>query len=168
MSQTLAVTSTTAVRDNDYGFFQNVTKSIVKSNKNILRVQIFDANGTLMGSSNEEQVSKAFDGRSPAEGAGTAFFNNQPVFEFQEQLDYGSQVGNGLIVISYSQDGPAGADHGCWRTARAEALRKTLVISLGLGLGFMVLAGVLVAIQSHRVTRPLGVLTQQGDAAGRR
>ena len=160
VSQALAVTSTTAVRDNDYGFFRDVTKSIVKANKNILRVQIFDANGTLMGSSNDEQVSKPFDGRSPVQGGGTAFFNNQPVFEFQEKLDYGSQVGSGLIVISYSQEALQEQIRKLV-DAKAATLQKTLVITLGLGLGFMVLAGVLVAIQSHRVTRPLGVLTRK-------
>lgn len=160
VSQALAVTSTSAVRDNDYGFFRDVTKSIVTANKNILRVQIFDANGTLMGSSTEEQVTKPFDGRSPVQGAGTAFFNNQPVFEFQEKLDYGSQVGSGLIVISYSQ-AALEAQIRALDESKSAALSKTLVISLGLGLGFMVLAGVLVAVQSHRVTRPLGVLTKK-------
>jgi phosphoserine phosphatase RsbU/P len=160
VSQALAVTSTTAVRDNDYGFFRDVTKSIVKANKNILRVQIFDANGTLMGSSNDEQVSKAFDGRTPARGGGTAFFNNQPVFEFQELLDYGSQVGSGLIVISYSQEALQEQIKKL-DESKSETLQKTLVITMGLGLGFMVLASVLVAIQSRRVTRPLGVLTRK-------
>lgn len=160
VSQALAVTSTTAVRDNDYGFFRDVTKSIVKANKNILRVQIFDANGTLMGSSNDEQVTKPFDGRSAVQGAGTAFFNNQPVFEFQEKLDYGSQVGSGLIVISYSQ-AALEEQIKLLVDSKSEALSKTLIISLVLGLGFMVFASVLVAIQSHRVTRPLGVLTKK-------
>jgi sigma-B regulation protein RsbU (phosphoserine phosphatase) len=161
VSQTLALTSTTAVRDNDYAFFTNVTKSIVEANKNILRVQIFDAQGDLMGSSDgEKSTAKAFDGRQPVQAAGSVLFKGESVFEFQELLDYGSQTGKGLIVISYSNR-PLQEQLNQLEKSKNETLNATTTRTVGLGVGFVVLAGVLAAFQSRRVTRPLGVLTRK-------
>lgn len=160
VSKTLALTSATAVRDNDYSFFREQIKSIVAANKNILRVQVFDANGTLMGSSTEDQITNPFDGRQAQERAGTAFFNNQPVFEFQVLLDYGSQVGKGLIVITYSQDALQEQLREI-EESKSKTLRKTLGVTAGLGGGFVFLAAFLVALQSRQITRPLGVLTKK-------
>jgi sigma-B regulation protein RsbU (phosphoserine phosphatase) len=90
----------------------------------------------------------------------SAFYRGQPISEIQEPIDYGSSSGKGLVVISYSLGGLQKQletlEHDKRATVRANTLRM-----LGLGLGFVVLAGVLVAYQSRRITRPLGMLTRK-------
>jgi len=161
VSHTLALTSATSLRDNNYSFLTEVARSIIEDNHNILRVQMFDAEGQLVADSDKEaKLGTASGGRKAERGWTSAFFQGQPVFEFQEPLEYGSQTGKGLIVISYSLEALQKQIEELEESKRA-TLQNTTLRTLVLGLGFMVLAGVLVAFQSHRITRPLGVLTRK-------
>jgi sigma-B regulation protein RsbU (phosphoserine phosphatase) len=161
VSHTLALTSTTSLRDNNYGFLTEVAREITEDNPNILRVQMFDAEGQLVADSDKEaKLGVSSGGRKAERGVTSAFYKNQAIFEFQEPLDYGSQVGKGLIVISYSLDALQRQMNELDENTRA-TLGKTTVFSLGLGGGFLVLAMVLVAVQSSRITRPLSVLTRK-------
>ncbi|WP_164018289.1 PP2C family protein-serine/threonine phosphatase [Pyxidicoccus trucidator] len=161
VGQTIALTSATNLRDNNYAFLEEVAGSIVKTNPNILRVQIFDPDGVRMADS-EKGTEKEAAGNSPARVAErrlvSAFYQGQPISEIQEPIDYGSSSGKGLVVISYSLGGLqkqlAALEEDKRDTVRANTMRM-----LGLGLGFVVLAGALVAFQSRRITRPLGMLT---------
>ncbi|WP_224249563.1 SpoIIE family protein phosphatase [Hyalangium gracile] len=160
VSHTLALTSATSLRDNNYGFLTEVARSIIEDNKNILRVQMFDAEGLLVADSDKDAKLGTASGRKAERGWASASFQGQPVFEFHEPLDYGSQSGKGLIVISYSLESLQKQLHEL-EEARDETLRNTTLRTVGLGGGFVLLAAVLVAFQSRRITRPLGVLTRK-------
>ncbi|MBN1206570.1 MAG: SpoIIE family protein phosphatase [Myxococcaceae bacterium] len=161
VSHTLALTSATSLRDNNYGFLSEVARSIIEDNRNILRVQMFDADGQLVADSDKDaKLGTSSGGRRAERGWASAFFQGQPVFEFQEPLDYGSKAGKGLIVISYSLEELQKQLQELDESNR-ETLRNTIVRSALLGGGFVVLAAVLAAFQSRRITRPLGVLTRK-------
>ncbi|QSQ25132.1 SpoIIE family protein phosphatase [Pyxidicoccus parkwayensis] len=165
VGQTIALTSATNLRDNNYAFLEEVAGSIVKTNPNILRVQIFDPDGVKMADS-EKGAEKdegagaagANSGRTAERRLVSAFYRGQPISEIQEPIDYGSSSGKGLVVISYSLGGLQKQLETLEQDKRA-TVRANTVRMLGLGLGFVVLAGVLVAFQSRRISRPLGVLT---------
>ncbi|ABF89574.1 HAMP domain protein [Myxococcus xanthus DK 1622] len=160
VGQTIALTSATNLRDNNYAFLEEVAGSIVKTNPNILRVQIFDPDGVRMADS--EGASEDKEDVAPVRRAErrlvSAFYRGQPISEIQEPIDYGSSSGKGLVVISYSLGGLQQQLASLEQDKRA-TVRATTLRMLGLGLGFVVLAGVLVAYQSRRITRPLGMLT---------
>ena len=48
VSHTLALTSATSLRDNNFSFLGEVAQAIVQQNENILRVQMVDADGLLV------------------------------------------------------------------------------------------------------------------------
>jgi sigma-B regulation protein RsbU (phosphoserine phosphatase) len=163
VGQTIALTSTTNLRDNNYAFLEEVAGSITKTNPNILRVQIFDPDGVRMadsekGTEREEAAGGSNSGRTAERRLVSAFYRGQPISEIQEPIDYGSSSGKGLVVISYSLGGLQKQLETLEQDKRA-TVRANTVRMLGLGLGFVVLAGVLVAYQSRRITRPLGMLT---------
>lgn len=161
VSHTLALTSATSLRDNNYAFLTDVARSITEDNRNILRVQMFDADGLLVADSDTEaKLGTSSGGRKPERAVQGAVFKNQPVFEFQEPLDYGSQTGKGLIVISYSLESLQKQLREMEDT-KDVALRTSLRNTIVLGVGFVVLASIIAAFQSRRITRPLGVLTRK-------
>ncbi|MFP2961993.1 PP2C family protein-serine/threonine phosphatase [Myxococcus sp. 1LA] len=162
VGQTIALTSATNLRDNNYAFLEEVAGSIVKTNPNILRVQIFDPDGVRMADSegSSEDKEDAAPTRRAERRLVSAFYRGQPISEIQEPIDYGSSSGNGLVVISYSLGGLQKQLESLEQDKRATVRANTLRM-LGLGLGFVVLAGVLVAYQSRRITRPLGMLTSK-------
>ncbi|WP_233602365.1 PP2C family protein-serine/threonine phosphatase [Corallococcus sp. CA047B] len=160
VSHTLALTSATSLRDNNYAFLTEVARSIIADNRNILRVQMFDADSQLVADSDPAAKLGSSGGRTAERRWASAFFNGQPVFEFQEPLDYGAQAGKGVVVISYSLEELQKQLHELEEANHAAVRANTLRI-VGLGLGFVVLAGVLAAYQSRRITKPLGVLTHR-------
>ncbi len=162
VGQTIALTSATNLRDNNYAFLEEVAGSIVKTNPNILRVQIFDPDGVRMADSEggSEDKEDAAPVRRAERRMVSAFYQGQPISEIQEPIDYGSSSGKGLVVISYSLGGLQKQLEALEQDKRATVRANTLRM-LGLGLGFVVLAGVLVAYQSRRITRPLGMLTSK-------
>ncbi|MBZ4417816.1 PP2C family protein-serine/threonine phosphatase [Myxococcus sp. RHSTA-1-4] len=162
VGQTIALTSATNLRDNNYAFLEEVAGSVVKSNPNILRVQIFDPDGVRMADSapdaKKEPAPEPATARTVERRLVEAFYQNQPVFEIQEPIDYGSSSGKGLVVLSYSL-GALQKQLEVLEQDKRATVRSNTVRMLGLGLGFVVLAGVIAAFQSRRITRPLGMLT---------
>ncbi len=162
VGQTIALTSATNLRDNNYAFLEEVAGSIVKTNPNILRVQIFDPDGVRMADSEgaSEDKEEAAPVRRAERRLVSAFYRGQPISEIQEPIDYGSSSGKGLVVISYSLGGLQKQLEALEQDKRATVRANTLRM-LALGVGFVVLAGALAAYQSRRITRPLGMLTSK-------
>ncbi|MFL5345852.1 MAG: SpoIIE family protein phosphatase [Hyalangium sp.] len=161
VSHTLALTSTTSLRDNNYGFLTEVARSIVADNKNILRVQMFDAEQQLVADSDKDaKLGSSAGTRKVERGLATVVYQGQPVFEFQEPLDYGSTAGKGLIVISYSQEELQKQSQEL-EEAKVNALFATTVRTVALGGGSVLLAAVLALALSRGITRPLGMLTRR-------
>jgi phosphoserine phosphatase RsbU/P len=158
LSHTLALTSATSLRDNNYAFLGEVARSIISDNPNILRVQMYDAEGLLVADSKEDAKLGESTERKPERRWVSALYGGKPIIEYQEPIDYGAQIGKGMVVISYSLDALQTMLHELENT-RTEALRRNTLTMAGLGVGFVLLAGILVAFQSRRITRPLGVLT---------
>jgi len=158
LSHTLALTSATSLRDNNYAFLSEVARSIISNNPNILRVQMYDAEGLLVADSDAESKLGTSTERQPERRWVSAIYQGKPIIEYQEPIDYGSQSGKGVVVIGYSLDSLQSTLHELEETRR-EALRRNTFTMAGVGLGFVLLAGVLVAFQSRRISRPLGVLT---------
>ncbi|NVJ24860.1 MULTISPECIES: PP2C family protein-serine/threonine phosphatase [Myxococcus] len=169
VGQTVALTSVTNLRDNNYAFLEGVAGSIVSTNPNILRVQILDPEGLVMADSEPKAAEApteadapeaAPSGRAAEQRLVQAFYRNQAVYEIQEPIDYGSTSGKGLVVISYSLRALQEQLEVLERDKRV-TVRANTVRMLALGLGFVVLAGVVAAFQSRRITRPLGMLTHK-------
>ncbi len=158
LSHTLALTSATSLRDNNYAFLSEVARSIISDNPNILRVRMFDAEGLLVADSNPEAKLGEATERTPERRWESALYQGKPIIEYQEPIDYGAQSGKGVVLISYSLDALQKTLHEL-ETTRTEALRRNTVTMAGLGVGFVLVAGVLVAFQSRRISRPLGALT---------
>lgn len=158
LSHTLSLTSATSLRDNNYAFLSEVARSIIADNPNILRVQIYDADSQLAADSVADAKLGTTTERKPERRWTSALYEGKPIIEYQEPIDYGSQNGKGVVVISYSLESLQKQLHAL-ESSKQESLRRNTTTMAGLGLGFLVVAGVLVAIQSRRITRPLGVLT---------
>ena len=160
LSHTLSLTSASSLRDNNYAFLNEVARSIIADNPNILRVQIYDADGQLAADSAPDAKLGTTTERKPERRGMSALYQGKPVIEYQEPIDYGSQSGQGVVVISYSMESLQNQLHGLEDAKRVQ-LRRNATTMAGLGLGFLLVAGVLVALLSRRITRPLHVLTDK-------
>ncbi|ATB34456.1 hypothetical protein MEBOL_007959 [Melittangium boletus DSM 14713] len=158
LSHTLSLTSASSLRDNNYAFLNEVARSIIADNPNILRVQIYDADGQLAADSAPDAKLGTPTERKPERRGMSALYQGKPVIEYQEPIDYGSQSGQGVVVISYSMESLQNQLHGLEDAKRVQ-LRRNATTMAGLGLGFLLVAGVLVALLSRRITRPLHLLT---------
>ncbi len=158
LSHTLSLTSATSLRDNNYAFLGEVTRSIIADNPNILRVQIYDADSQLAADSTPDAKLGTTTERKPERRGMSAIYQGKPIIEYQEPIDYGSQSGQGVVVISYSLESLQKQLHAL-EGAKRDSLRRNATTMASLGVGFLLVAFVLVAIQSRRITRPLGVLT---------
>ena len=158
LSHTLSLTSATSLRDNNYAFLGEVARSIIADNPNILRVQIYDADSQLAAASAPEARLGTPTERKPKRQWTSALYQGKAIIEYQEPIDYGSQSGQGVVVINYSMESLQKQLHALEESKR-DSLRRNTTTMAELGLGFLLVAAVLVAIQSRRITRPLGVLT---------
>ena len=158
LSHTLSLTSATSLRDNNYAFLGEVVRSIIADNPNIVRVQIYDADSQLAADSAPEARLGATTERKPVRQFRSALYQGKAIIEYQEPIDYGSQSGQGVVVIGYSLESLQ-KQLLALEEAKRDSLRRNTTTMAGLGMGFLVLAGILVAIQSRRITRPLGLLT---------
>jgi sigma-B regulation protein RsbU (phosphoserine phosphatase) len=172
LSHTLALTSATSLRDNNFSFLGEVAQAIVQQNENILRVQLVDADGLLVADTEAGATLGEPSGRKSEQGVSSAYFRDQAVFEFQEPIDYGSSAGKGLAVLTYSL-APLQAQIQELDGTKRALLRTNTLRMVGLGAGFVLLAGLVAFVLSRRITRPLGGLTQkvmelaQGDLSAR-
>ena len=160
LSHTLSLTAASSLRDNNYAFLGEVARSIIADNPNILRVQIYDADSQLAADSAPDAKLGSSTERKPERRGMSALFQGKPIIEYQEPIDYGSESGKGVVVISYSMDSLQKQLH-VLEDAKRVQLRRNATTMAGLGVGFLLVAFVLVAIQSRRITRPLHVLTRE-------
>lgn len=172
LSHTLSLTGASSLRDNNYAFLGEVVASIVKDNHNVLRVQIFDAEKVVVADSDPATKLGSQSERKGGRRSIPGTYKGQPMLEFQEPIDYGSHVGQGMVVVSYSL-APLQRELDQLKQQEDTTLRRNTLQTAGLGLGFIVIAAVIAAVQSRRVTRPLNALTSkvmelaQGDLQAR-
>ncbi len=158
LSHTLSLTSASALRDSNYAFLAEVAREIIEKNPNVLRVQVADPEGLVVADSDPhaqpgEELDRALE---RASRVGT--FEGKPVYEYQEPIDYGASAGKGLVVLYYSLEALQSELRELEGTKQG-AVRTVVIRTAGLGLGFLLLAGVLAAYFSRRITRPLLALT---------
>ncbi len=166
LATTLAQSAQLPMRDNDYGYFKAQAAEVVKQNSNVARIRFFAADRSVLADSDGD-LTRATDRRFER-GFTTAYYKGTSVFEYSEPVEYGSSAGPGLVVLNYSLDRLQGL-----LTEMAQKQAQTLdasAVRTGLlGVLFLVCAGVLAAVVSRRITRPLGSLTDgvmhlaQGD-----
>ncbi|MBM7115669.1 SpoIIE family protein phosphatase [Archangium primigenium] len=160
LSHTLSLTSATSLRDNNYAFLGEVARSIITDNPNILRVQIYDADSQLAADSAPDAKLGTTTERKPERRGMSAIYQGKPIIEYQEPIDYGSQDGQGVVVISYSMESLQNQLHELEDAKRVQ-LRRNATTMAGLGLGFLLVSFVLVALLARRITRPLHLLSRQ-------
>jgi phosphoserine phosphatase RsbU/P len=160
LSHTLSLTSATSLRDNNYAFLGEVARSIITDNPNILRVQIYDADSQLAADSAPDAKLGTTTERKPERRGMSAIYQGKPIIEYQEPIDYGSQDGQGVVVISYSMESLQNQLHELEDAKRVQ-LRRNATTMAGLGVGFLVVSFVLVALLARRITRPLHLLSRQ-------
>ncbi|WP_434380143.1 PP2C family protein-serine/threonine phosphatase [Melittangium boletus] len=160
LSHTLSLTSATSLRDNNYAFLGEVARSIITDNPNILRVQIYDADSQLAADSAPDAKLGTTTERKPERRGMSAIYQGKPIIEYQEPIDYGSQDGQGVVVISYSMESLQNQLHELEDAKRVQ-LRRNATTMAGLGVGFLLVSFVLVALLARRITRPLHLLSRQ-------
>lgn len=171
VSHTLSISSASSLRDNAISFIGEMARSIVADNPNVLRVRVYDSEGTPAADSDPKATPTATD-RKPIRAWSLAAYQGQPVIEYQEPIDYGSTQGKGLVVLTYSLQ-PLQQQIAQLAEAKAQTLRQTTMRTAAFGLGFVILAAILVFFLSRRITRPIDALNQtvlrlaQGDLDAR-
>jgi sigma-B regulation protein RsbU (phosphoserine phosphatase) len=171
VSHTLSISSASSLRDNALSFIGEMARSIVTDNHNVLRVRVYAADQTPAADSDPKATPTPTD-RKPVRAWGFAAYQGQPVIEYQEPIDYGSTQGKGLVVLTYSLQ-PLQEQIAQLAEAKAQTLRQTTVRTAAFGLGFVILAAILVFFLSRRITRPIDSLNQtvlrlaQGDLDAR-
>jgi phosphoserine phosphatase RsbU/P len=152
----LSITSSTALRDNDFAFLANLVGPVVQNDPNILRVRIVDHDGRSLA-----DTAKALD--PPAVLGDRQFkettYDGHPVLEYSQPiLREGDTAAAGAVIVSYSLE-PLHKELGRLEAAKKEAIRHITVRMVGLGI-VLILAGILFGTwQSRRVTQPLAALT---------
>ncbi|MDQ3264441.1 MAG: SpoIIE family protein phosphatase [Myxococcota bacterium] len=157
LSSTIAQTGRVPMRDNDYGYFKHQVAELVKQNPNVARVRIYNHEGLSIADSDGDL--RADPSFQAARGFATAIYKGTSVFEFREPIEFGGPDGAGLVVLTYSLDRLQGLLTEM-EQKKQQTLDDSTTRTLALGGLFMVLAGVVAALVSRRVTRPLGILTQ--------
>jgi sigma-B regulation protein RsbU (phosphoserine phosphatase) len=156
VAKTLSLTTRNNLRDNDYGTVNDVVHALVKDNPNVLRVQVFNAEGGMVADSDPDAKEGTPSGRQVASGANNGIYRSKPVIEYQEPIDYGSAQ-KALVVVSYSLE-PLQQQKRELDQTKAAALASNTTRAAVLGLGFVLVASIISFFQSRRLTRPLGTL----------
>ncbi len=158
LSHTLSLTSASALRDSNYAFLSEVAREIIEKNPNVLRVQVADPEGLVVADSDAAAEAGAQLDRAMERASRVGTFEGKPVYEYQEPIDYGSSAGKGLVVLYYSLEALQ-SELRELEVAKGGAVREVVIRTAALGGGFLLLAGVLAAVFSRRITRPLNALT---------
>lgn len=172
LSHTLSLTVSSALRDSNYGTLTEVVRSLTKANPNVVRVQVFDSDLNSVADSDQQAKLGAPLGRAATRSWVTSAYGGQPTFEYQEPIEFGSESGPGVVVLSYSlsqlQKQLATLDE-----EKESAMREVTLRTVGLAAGFVLLALVVAVVLSRRISKPLGQLTDgammlsSGDLAAR-
>jgi sigma-B regulation protein RsbU (phosphoserine phosphatase) len=152
----LSITSSNALRDNDFAFLANLVGPVVQNDPNILRVRIVDHDGRSLA-----DTARALD--PPAVLGDRQFketsYDGHPVLEYSQPIAReGDTAAAGAVIVDYSLE-PLHNELGRLEAAKKEAIRHITVRMVGLGI-VLILAGILFGTwQSRRVTQPLAALT---------
>lgn len=171
VSHTLSLASASSMRDNAYPYIGEMVRSIVADNHNVLRIRVYNSEGNDAADSDPQATLTPTD-RKPVRAWGFAAYQGQPVIEYQEPVDYGSASGKGLVVLTYSLQ-PLQQQVAQLAQAKEQTLRQTTIRTTAFGVGFVILAAILVFFLSRRITRPIDNLNQtvlrlaQGDLEAR-
>ena len=166
LSHTLSLTTASAMRDSNFAFLEEIAKKILANNPNVLRVEVVDPEGRVVADTDEATEVGTLSKRAAERLSRTSAYRGVPVFEYQEPIDYGSQNGKGVVAISYSLEGLQ-TELRTLETDKRNAVNAAWVRTAGMGVGFVLLAGLLTAFLSRRITRPVTALTQSAlDLAG--
>ncbi len=158
LSHTLSLTTASALRDSNFSLLEEVAKKILANNPNVLRVEIIDPEGRVVADSDAGAEVGRVSERAAERLSRTSTYGGVPVFEYQEPIDYGSQEGQGVVAISYSLE-KVQSELRAIELEKRDSVQTAWLRTAGLGIGFVVLAGLLAAFQSRRITRPLSALT---------
>ncbi len=159
ISHTLSLTTATALRDSNYAFLDEVGAQILENNPNVLRVQVLGPEGAVVADTDKSVERGTIVERAVETRWTVAAYQGQPVYEYQQPIDFGSVSGKGLVVLSYSLLGLQ-AQLRELEQLRAQALEQTLMRSILFGGGFALVAALVMAMVARRVTRPIGALSR--------
>ncbi len=154
IAKLLSITSSTALRDNDFAFLTNLVGPVVEQDKNILRVRIVDQQGhSLADTAKQADAAIAATNQQFKETT----FEGKPVLQYQQAIERdGKPLGS--VIVDYSLE-PLRKELARLEDAKRQAVKHISVRMLGLGL-VLILAGILFGTwQSRRMTRPLSALT---------
>ncbi len=154
-AQLLALSSGTALRDNDFAFLADLVGPVVEHDPNILRVRIVDHDGRSLA-----DTAKALDAPAAVggdKGFKQTVYQGHPVLEHQHSIDREGQP-VGAVIVDYSLE-PLQKELARLELAKRQAIRHITVRMVGLGI-VLIMAGILFGTwQSRRVTQPLAALT---------
>lgn len=155
-AQLLAITSGTALRDNDFAFLTNLVGPVVTQDPNIRRVRIVDATGRSLADTAKNVPADAQVTLGDQQFKQTTY-EGKPVLEHQHPIQRdGKPVG--AVIVDYSME-PLQREVGRLEDAKRQAVRHISIRMVGLGV-VLILAGLLFGTwQSRRMTRPLAALT---------
>ncbi|MBX7101823.1 MAG: SpoIIE family protein phosphatase [Myxococcaceae bacterium] len=158
LSNTLSLTVSSALRDNSFGPLTEVVASLVKANPNVVRVQAFNSELESVADSDKAAKLGTPLGRPATKSWVISTFNGDPTFEYQEPVNYGSESGPGVLVLSYS----AAELQRQLATLDAEkqaAVREVTLRTAALAVGFLVVALVVAMVLARRISKPIDQLT---------
>lgn len=158
LSHTLSLTTASALRDSNYGFLGEVGSEIIDNNPNVLRVQVLGPEGSVVADTDKAVELGTVVDRPRETRWSVGAYQGQPVYEYQQPIDFGSMNGKGLVVLSYSLLALQ-AQLRELEATRADALRMMLYQSVAFGGGFALLAVVVAAFLGGRITRPISALS---------
>jgi sigma-B regulation protein RsbU (phosphoserine phosphatase) len=155
IAQVLALSSASALRDNDFAFLSNLVGPVVRSDASIRRARITDPTGrALADTGSASDVSAA----NLADHAWAEVTNKgERLLEYREPITHDGKT-IGAVTISYSL-APLQREVERLEQARAHAQRRILFRTGALAFVFILLGSVLAALQSRRITKPLAGLT---------
>jgi sigma-B regulation protein RsbU (phosphoserine phosphatase) len=173
IAQVIAVSSASALRDNDFAFLSNVVGLVVRADSSIRRVRIVDAAGRTLADTGNDKDST----RSAPAGKGAdrkwveVTIKGERALEYQEPIVHEDNV-IGTVALTYSTVALE-KEIARLEQSRTASQRRILVRTVILAFVFTLIGSVLAALQSRRITRPLASLTvtalkiAQGDLGAR-
>jgi len=171
IAQVLAVSSASALRDNDFAFLANVVGLVTRADTNIRRVRISDANGRSLADTAGDSKEAVVVDKAGARKWNEVTIKGERALEYLEPIVHDAES-IGTVTVTYSTVALE-REIARLEQSRKASQRRILVRTLVLAFVFTLIGSVLAAFQSRRITRPLASLTvtalkiAQGDLAAR-
>ena len=162
LSHLVSLSSATSLRDNNYAGLSELVQPIVLDNPSVLRVQIVDNDSNPVADTDKRPNAPKAKFTSVSTQR-LATYDGKAVSEYYEPITMQAGAkGNalGTVVLSYSLE-QVQADLRRVEEHRVQSVERTTYRTFGLGAVFVVIGAMLAAVQSRRVTRSLGDLTEE-------